>query len=203
MATITQRGKRFTAQIRIAGYPTESETFDTRRDAKDWAARREVEIKQLKRGIVPKYTLLQAFERYTDEVIPLHRGGKSELRRLTAMLSPLPTSRPLVDFDTDYWNTWKQRRLATPLQRDPSKKVSSGTVRRELCDISLVFEFARRELRWIITNPLRDVVRPPSSPSRDRTITPAEVAAMFKTLNYKRGCKIVSIGQQIQVRLMN
>lgn len=197
MATYTARGKRTTAQIRIAGYATESKTFDTKRDAKDWAARREIEIKSIKQGKPLNYTLGQAIDKYIADVAPKHRGGDFEIRRLKAMAQTIPTARPLAEFNTDFWNDWKQKRLATKKQADASKAVSTGTVRRELCDITLVFEHARKELRWINTNPLRDVSRPPQGKSRNRTITDDEVAAMFKTLKYQRGVKSISICQQV------
>ena len=197
MATYTTRGKRVTAQIRLVGYPTESETFDTKREAKEWAVRREIEIKSIKQGKPLNYTLGQAIDKYITDVAPSHRGGDFEIRRLKAMAQTLPTARPLADFNTDFWNDWKQKRLSTKKQADTSKTISTGTVRREMCDITLVFEHARKELRWINANPLRDVTRPPQGKSRSRTISDTEVALMFKTLKYERGIKPISIGQQV------
>jgi integrase len=44
VATIIKRGKAFRAQIRRSGFPTESATFDTQREAKAWARKRESEL---------------------------------------------------------------------------------------------------------------------------------------------------------------
>lgn len=197
MATFSTRGKRITATIRIAGYPSESKSFDTKREAKDWASRRELEIKSFKAGKPLHYSIGQAIDRYIKDVAPTHRGGDFEIRRLKAMAEKLPVNRPLVEFTADFWNDWKQKRLATHKQADPTKTISTGTVRREMCDITLVFEYARKELRWITTNPLRDVSRPAQGKSRYRVITDDEVTAMFERLNYDRTKPIVSIGQQV------
>jgi len=44
MATIIKRDKSFRAQIRRAGFPAESKTFSTKREAKAWARQREAEL---------------------------------------------------------------------------------------------------------------------------------------------------------------
>lgn len=47
MASITKRGAyQYQAQVRRKGYPTQTRTFETKRDAEDWAATVESEMRR-------------------------------------------------------------------------------------------------------------------------------------------------------------
>lgn len=81
MASIIAVGNKFRAQVRRAGHPTVTKTFDTEQKAKDWAILEEGKVLAGKKiGIVGKtgLTMGQAVKRYLAE-----NGDMSETRRYT------------------------------------------------------------------------------------------------------------------------
>lgn len=80
MASIIERGGRFRALIRMAGHKR-CETFGNKRAAKEWAARVESEIAELRAsGIMqPKgLTVADLIERYITELYPARHWGRSK-----------------------------------------------------------------------------------------------------------------------------
>lgn len=83
MATIRARTGRhgdvtYTAMVRMTGFPTQTETFPTKREAEQWAKRVEGDI--LSGRTNPgsqgrKQTLADAIDRYRREVLPLKKDG--------------------------------------------------------------------------------------------------------------------------------
>ncbi len=70
---------------------------------------------------------------------------------------------------------WRDRRL---------REVSGATVNRELNLISSVFERARKEWGWCVTNPVRDISRPKKPRPRDRRISDDEIERVLYALGY-------------------
>ena len=90
MASIINRGPyQFQALIRRKGYPAQTRTFESIKDAKDWA--REVEAK-MRRGEFTDLseaeatTLGELLERYRQEVTPEKRGHVKENYRVLQLL---------------------------------------------------------------------------------------------------------------------
>lgn len=84
MASIQKTAKGYRAQIKILGQ-RDSRVFGTRREAVEWAARRESEIRtQLTTPLGEQHTLRQALRKYADEVSPKKRGERWEQIRLAA-----------------------------------------------------------------------------------------------------------------------
>jgi integrase len=83
MATIRARTGRngdvtHTAMVRIAGYPTRTETFPSKRDAERWATKVEAEMlegRHSKDTSGRKRNLGEAIDRYLAEVLPLKKDG--------------------------------------------------------------------------------------------------------------------------------
>lgn len=167
------------------------------RDAKTWAALREAEIRTNKEGKILDFPIGMAIDKYISDIVPTHRGGRTEEKRLLSIKQTLPCTKPLIVFDNMFWDQWSKQRLKTPVKNRPSSNISAGTVRREITILRAVFEYARVQLKWIKQNPFDDVIRPPSPKSRNRIITIEESQAIFSYLKYKRGGRIVSIGQQV------
>ena len=188
MATFTKVGKRTRAQIRLPNHPSESQTFNTLREAKAWAMRRELELRTVAGRSPLKYSLGQAIDRYIADIAPKHKGGEFEIKRLRAVSKTLPLARPLAKFDDVFWENWRDQRLKTTKRNDPTKTLSTGTVRREMCDLALVFKYAVK-LKWITDNPFKNVERPPHGKARKIIITPEQIEAMFQSLNYTRGVR--------------
>lgn len=111
---------------------------------------------------------------------PGNRGERWEAVRLTAFEGDkhgLPLTKEISKVTDDDLRAWRDRRL---------EKVSRGTVIRDMTLLRSVLEHAREE-KWIRTNPLTEVKRPPSPPHRKRTIKNWEIRRELRALGYKRG----------------
>ncbi len=174
MASIQKTLTGFRVQLQVLGQ-RESETFKTRREAQQWAARRDVELRESAGSLGTRKTLLDALRRYAAEVSQKRRGWRWEHLRLAAFeRSPmLPVHVPLPHVQTDHIALWRDARLA---------QVAPGTVLREVALLSGVFEVARREWRWITVNPVKDVRKPPRPAHRERLLTWREIKLMLRAL---------------------
>ena len=158
---------RWQAQIARAGKRA-ANSFDTKRDAKDWASRQEY----LFLNPVPvgsDILLRDAFDRYAREVSVLRKGEKWEVVRLNRFgqdnIGLIPMDKLLA---SDFSN-WRDRRL---------KDVSAASVAREMNLMSSVMTVARKEWGLILTNPIADVRVPKKPPPRDRVVTDSELEAL-------------------------
>ena len=83
MASIRKRGKGYHVQIRKNGYQTLTHTLSSLSLARKWAAGVEADMERhLYIEVSDSITLLSLLIRYEDEVIPLHKGSKSEQYRI-------------------------------------------------------------------------------------------------------------------------
>ena len=188
MPTITPVGNRWRSQIRLPNQPSESQTFDTKREAKAWGNQREAELRAVANRKPLNYSIGQAIERYIADIAPKHKGGEFEIKRLQAIARTLPIHKPIAKFDSIFWEDWRDSRLKTLKRNSTTQTLSSGTVRREMCDLSLVFKHAKK-LKWITENPLKGVERPTEGKPRKIVITTEQIEAMFRSLQYTRGKK--------------
>src|SRR5690606_17348150 len=84
MASIQKTTQGYRAQIKLKGI-RESKSFRTRRDAVEWAARRETEVRdEAEKPTGELYTLREALRKYADEVAPKNKGARWDATRLAA-----------------------------------------------------------------------------------------------------------------------
>jgi hypothetical protein len=82
MASISKRGEyQYQAQVRAKGFPSQTKTFESRKEAKAWVA--VIESEQARgvfhdRRLIEKTSLFAALERYLQEVTPRKRGKLAE-----------------------------------------------------------------------------------------------------------------------------
>lgn len=173
MATIRQRNDRWQAIIKRKGYPTQSKSFDLRKDAEKWARQQERAVDAgnwLDHTEAQQTTLDDLLDRYAREVSITKRGAQQEalrirvIRRSTLVkYAPIAITGKLI---ADYRDT----RL---------KAVSGSTVNRELALLSHLFTVAMRE--WGIalhSNPVALARKPANNEARDRTLTDAQRGAL-------------------------
>jgi integrase len=181
MATITRLPSgRWRAQIKMRGV-RESESFPTRQVANRWAAEREAQIEhELTAGPERTRTLAAVLVRYRDEVTPGKRGARVERTRIDAIIRHYPglVSLTLATLTPERLGQWRDERLG---------EVKPATVARYMTVLTASLEHARREWRWLKTNPMRDVRRPGATPHRERTIRWHEIRGLLKRAGYSRG----------------
>jgi integrase len=197
MASIQKTAQGYRAQIKLRVHGDtvrDSGLFRTRREAVEWAADRERELKA-ERTTPPAmlHTLRQAMRRYAEEVSPEKRGAHWEKVRLAAFESyALPLDTPMGAVTAQHIAAFRDSRLA---------KVSAGSVRREISILSSVFETARLEWGWAGSNPCRDIRKPANSKHRERVLTTREIRAMLREMGYSRA-PIQATGQALAVCML-
>lgn len=76
MPSITKQDGKFRAWIRLKGWPSESKSFDTRREAKAWGDERERQLRQ-RRLDHPDLLIDEVVGKYLKEIAPLRKMARS------------------------------------------------------------------------------------------------------------------------------
>jgi integrase len=179
-------------QLEIGG-ARDSGTFNTKREAQDWAAARSSALRTAKKtGLHGKgKTLQDALRRFSEEESPRRRGEDKEIIRLAAFQKAehgLPLAKPFALVDDDDIRAWRDRRL---------KMTKPGSVLRDMTLLSAVFEVARTEWKWTATNAVRAVKKPPQPAHRTRVISGPEIRRTLRALGYARGGQVRTVSQAV------
>ncbi|MDG9928305.1 MULTISPECIES: site-specific integrase [unclassified Pseudomonas] len=168
----------------------DSQTWPTKAQAVAWATQREAEILAEKGARrTSDFTVMEALKKYKAEVSPKKAGQRWEEIRIDRFIAQLPfVGEKVNDIEADHISAWRDERL---------KEVSDPSVRREMTLLSSVFEWARREWRWISVNPVKQVQRPSNNRPRDRRISDAEIALIVDGLGYVEGQPPVTQMQEV------
>jgi integrase len=189
MASIQKTAKGYRAQISIKGI-RDSKVFPTKREAVDWANRRELELRD-DRPAGDTHSLRDAMRKYANEVSPHKRGERWEQVRLAAFEGYLlPMDKMMADITAADIALFRDSR---------SKAVGPSSVLRELTVLSSVFEAARREWGWIQGNPCRDIRKPASAKHRERTIAWWEIKRLLREMGYAKHKRVASTGHAVAV----
>lgn len=181
MASLTQRGKFWRAQIRRKGYPPQSRTFDTPKQAEAWIRQIESEMDRgifVSRNESERTTLAEALDRYWREVASQKRHPKQERRRINHWLRQTLASTFLAKLRGADFAKYRDERRA--------QGRAEGTIRLELALMSHLFEIARKE--WgmeALANPIKNIRKPSGSRERDRRLCPGEYELLAEALD---GC---------------
>lgn len=96
MASIIQVGKKYRAQVRRAGHPVQTTTWDTKKEAEEWARKIETDIDSGKKTGVHGKTGVQlggAIERYLDENPDISKTARDILGYLKKGMGKLEVSK--------------------------------------------------------------------------------------------------------------
>lgn len=182
MATFTKRGRTWQVKVRVSGYPPQSATFDSKREAQRWALKTEAEMAQhvfVCRERAEKTTLAELLEQYRREVTPTKAGADIEKSRINVLLRDEISQYALANLGPKKVAAFRDRRL---------QKVSGSTVRRDLALLSAVINHAIREWEYpLAANPVSLIRRPKENPARERRLRPEEEAAILAELSSPDG----------------
>lgn len=164
MATFQKRGDSWRAIVRKKGVSV-SETFPSKTAAIAWAAQIEGDIISGKNGAIPDKTMLDVFQKYSEEVSTKKAGCRWEQIRLEMFGRDEIAKVHIRDANQSHIAGWRDRRL---------KVVSAGTVRREWNLLSNACTVAMHEWKWLSAHPMRGVKKPQKPEDRDRLVQPDE-----------------------------
>jgi Site-specific recombinase XerD len=158
------------SHVRKKGYPSQSKTFRTKRDAEAWARLTE---SAMERGLwqnqsdADSTTLADALDRYGREVSSLKKSGKIELYRIGTLKTDKIAKLHLSRIRGADLAEYRDRRLKAGL--------SDSSVRLELAIISNLYTVAMKEWRMEgLRNPVLSVRKPSPGKARDRRLSPIE-----------------------------
>jgi len=178
MAYIKERGAYWRAEVRRKGYKPTYRTFDTQKQAQQWARRIESDMDSglyVDRTEAERTTLREALERYQREIVPTKRHPYQECCRINRWLKNDLCYRTLANL----------KGLDFARYRDARREAgrAENTIRLELQLISHLFEIARKE--WgleNLINPLKNIRKPAGSRARTRRLECGEYDLILECL---------------------
>ena len=185
MASLTKRiGKHgkvsWKARVREKGYPTQTATFRTKTDAKNWATKIEATISDgtyFPGKRKDKRTLADAIARYEQDELPLLTDQDSRERHLGWWSAEIGQYSLLqLCNDRDLIQDAKQK-----LQRQKSKgkkRRSPTTIKRYLASLSKLFSCAVH-WGWAESNPVKLIEKPKEPAGRVRYLSNHERTALL------------------------
>ena len=165
------------ALVRKTGWPTNTKTFRTKRDAEDWARRTEDEMVRgvyIQRSGSERMTLEVALNRYLSEISPTKKPStqKGEATKAQQLISHLG-KYSMAALSAEIIARYRDTRLASITSR--GKPTSNNTVRLELALLSHLFTVAIQE--WglgLSFNPVLNIRKPSPGEGRDRRLSAEE-----------------------------
>lgn len=195
MASITPHKDGWRAQVYVDG-ARDSKVLSTKREAKAWAATREIELRAKKRRTpAERRTVKEALHEYAEKVSPTKRGARAEQLRLAAFIRDFPrmAELKLAEFNTPELAAWRDTRL---------KIVSTAAVNRDINLLRNVFTIAREEWHWMEHNPFEGFRPPPEAAPRTRRISWREVKRIVRWLGHRPGVAPVSKSQEVALAFL-
>ena len=163
------------AVVRMKGYPTVCKQCDRQKEAEDWAADVEQEIKQGRFNVnlyKSQRTFTELLERYRND------GELEHIRSIDDVIRHLEYWKSrLGDFALVHLTTellGKERRLLADTPINTEAKRSSATVNRYFSSLSAILSHAVR-LKWINENPCFGLSKLKENSGRDRVLTDDEI----------------------------
>lgn len=183
MATFEKRGPgQWRAKVRRKGFRVQTDTFETRKKAEEWASKIESEMAQ---GLfvcskeAQRTTLGEALERYAKEVSTAKKSVDMELCRIRKWLSHPLALRSLASLRGMDFAKYRDERLAAGK--------AANTVRLELAIVSHLFTIAKKE--WgmeSLANPVQAIRLPAPGRARSRRLVGDEEERLLAACDTSR-----------------
>lgn len=175
-------GPRYTARVRVCGVE-DAKTFATLTDAKQWAKKREVELREkpyLAASEAHKHTLADAIDRYVANVLPersasMQRDQTSQLAWWREHYGRLPLTHVQAPMLVEARDTLRKQPA-----RHGKGTLSPASVNRFLAAIGVVLATAHAEWHWIDANPMTGVKKLREPEGRNRCLSDAELRRLLE-----------------------
>lgn len=197
MASISPHKDGWRAQVYVKG-ERDSQVFRTQREAKTWAAAREIELRRKQSTpAAEQHTVRDMLERYGREISPKKEGARAELLRINAFLRDFQklADLTLAEFRTPHLGEWRDARLNVD-------KVSPASVLRDINWLRNAFLTAKKEWHWLDHNPFDGFRSPAEPPPRNRRVYPGEIKRICRDLNYRTGVPPTTKTQEVALAFL-
>lgn len=170
----TDGTKRYTAEVRLKGYPAQTATFKRKTDANKWVQDTESAIREgrhFKTVEAKKHSLADLVDRYIKDVLPTY-GAKEQAERKSKLL-------------------WWKAKIGVYLLSDITPPLivecrdalgetrAPATVVRYMAALSHAFTIAVNEWQWLDDSPTRKVKKPTEPDGRVRFLEDDERARLL------------------------
>lgn len=176
MASFRKRNGRWQAEISKNG-KRQAKSFDSKAEAKDWAAVTEAEITQNTAEKFESGPFRKLIDRYARTVSIHKKSARWEIIRLEKMMRYPIADIPMKDLSPRHFAEWRDKRL---------EEVSGSSVNREMQTLSHALNTAVNEWEWLPKNPMQGVRRPKKNKPRDRRISQDEIDLLIYVSGYKK-----------------
>lgn len=175
---VARKGKRVSA------------TFPHKATAQQWAAEQENAILSGAVGKWPAKTVSNAIDRYELEVSSQKRGKDFESIKFRAFERDFPKlcAMQISEVKTPDLVEWRDARL---------KKVTKGTVQREMNLLRNVWTVASKEWHWCGESPWTALRAPGDNPARTQRIRWQDVRRIVRWLGYRTGQRPATKYQEV------
>lgn len=180
MASFRKRGDKWRAEV-FKNHVRDSQTFDTKREAVEWAHKREAELSATQSGKVIRKSLADVMQRYSNEISPTKDGGDWEVKRIAAFLRDerALAATMMQDISAVDLAAFRDRRLM---------RVKPASVLREIALWRAIWTQAKRgEWRNVDHDPWKEVTKPKEGPPRDVLFVGDQVEKIVAALKYAGG----------------
>jgi integrase len=180
MAHIHKTATGWRVQIERKGV-RKSATLPTKSAAIQWAAQEEAAILSGAAARWPSKTVADAIDKYVAEVSVTKRGARAEELRLAAFARDHPglAGKVISEVTTADLAVWRDARL---------KRVSPGSVQREIGTLRNMWIIAAREWQWTQEpSPWRALRMPGDNPPRDRLYGWREIRRIMRRCGFVSG----------------
>ena len=181
MSSIYKVPSGWRAQVARGGQRM-TRVFQTKAAAEKWAIQQERALIDGVADLWPRKTVLQALDRYAEEVSPSKRSGAAEALRLLAFARDYPAlaRKPFHEFSPSDVAAWCADRL---------KKVSPASVQRDFNLLRNVWSFGVKQWKWCPSNPWSDVKAPGNNPARNRLLGWREIRRFVRRCGFRTGVR--------------
>lgn len=183
MKNITKRGE-YSYRVRVfVNGSTETETFDSLKDAQIWRDKKkarneldpdkqQISNARIKQREAKSSTMLKALERYEQEITPKKKGAKVELTRISKLKTTSIAKKSIYAIHP-----------SDVLLVLDEIGFSENNKRKYASLISHVFKTAKQEWRMDVQNPVAgEITLPSNGKARDRRLKEGELEKLDKLL---------------------
>ena len=189
---------RFRALVRRKGLPALSHTFPSREEALIWGAQMDMAVtngslqEAFDDASIP--TVTELLERYMREVVPLHKGAKSEIWRIKKFQEAEFATFKVTEVKSMHIAEYRDARLMATWR---GKLITSPTVRRELGILETFFNRVIGEWgygeKYNMRNPCDLVNKPKHGKSRDRILSDEEYSFIINEAAKSKNPELAAI----------
>ena len=165
--------KTYRVRVRRKGEPTQTASFPSLKDARQWATMMEGEIIAGRHFPTskPKHTLSELLDRYVQAIMPRKTLETQRSHRAVVLFWRKKLGHKLLQDIT--------KADVIAFRDEISKTSAPATIQKYLIILSHAFNIAIREYGWLDHNPVNSVSRPPLPQGRIRYLSDEERARLL------------------------